>query len=376
MRTALVVGGGIGGLASAVALRDAGWRVRVFERAPEMRPVGAGLAIWANGLRAFDRLGLGAQIRAAGTPSTESWIRTAAGEPLLAVADASLRERFGEIGVMLHRADVHEILMSAAGDVVTTGCELTSYEDDGRRVVARFANGEEAEGDVLIGADGIHSVVRTTLHGAHPLRYAGYTAWRAVIPFPHERLAPGETWGRGLRFGQAPVRGGRAYIFATADTPSGVAAEHGERAELLRLFENFHEPIPQIIETLRDEDILRNDIYDLPPLRRWGRGRVTLLGDAAHPMTPNLGQGACQALEDTVVLGRHLAGGGTAEAALRAYEAERRPRASAFVRRSRSVGAVGQWRHPLAVGLRTLLARHALPRMQPRQLAELAAVKL
>jgi 2-polyprenyl-6-methoxyphenol hydroxylase-like FAD-dependent oxidoreductase len=376
MRTALIAGGGIGGLASALALRATGWRVEVFERAADLKAVGAGLALWTNGLRALDRLGVGRAIREAGVPNSDGWIRTSAGEGLVALSNAELRARFGEVGMMLHRADVHEVLLAALGRDVRTGAELVAVREEGERVTAVFADGGSATGDVLVGADGIHSMVRAALHGRLPLRYAGYTAWRAVIDFPYERLLPGESWGRGLRFGQAPVRDGRAYIFATANTPEGARAESGEAAELVRLFGDWHDPIPEIVRGLSDDVVLRNDIYDLPPLRSWGRGRITLLGDAAHPMTPNLGQGACQALEDAVVLGRWLEHATDVPIALRGYEAERRPRASSFVRRSRDVGRVGQWSHPLAVRVRDGLARRLLPRMQPGQIAEMAAVEL
>jgi 2-polyprenyl-6-methoxyphenol hydroxylase-like FAD-dependent oxidoreductase len=372
--TALVIGGGIGGLAAALGLRRAGWGVSVFERAPEIAEVGAGIAIWANGLRALDALGVGPAVRALGLPEGEGWLRDWRGAPLLPLATAEARARYPELGLMLHRADLHALLLEALGrDAVRLDARLVDLADDGAGVEAVFADGTRARGDLLVGADGLHSMVRVRLHGDGPPRYAGYTAWRAVVPFDAARLRPGESWGRGARFGHAPLPAGRVYMFATRNAPAGERGPGGERAELLRSFGDWHDPIPALLDAVREEDLLRNDIYDRPVLRRWGRGRVTLLGDAAHPMTPNLGQGACQALEDAVVLARHLSGGAGAEPALRAYEAERAPRANAFVTRSRQAGAVGQWSHPLAVRLRTGLVRHVIGRLQPRQLAEMAA---
>lgn len=388
-RTALIIGAGIGGLSAAIALQRAGWEVAVHERAPSLEPVGAALALWANALTALDRLGIGERVRAAGVPNTDGWIYRDTGERLAAVASPALRARLGEIGVVVHRAELQAILLDAVGPgVVRTGSELAGCRDEGDAVVASFADGSSVRSAILVGADGLHSVTRAVLHGAAEPRYSGYTAWRAVLPFDPDRLEPGETWGRGARFGRAPLAGGRAYVFATANVPAGARSPDGEKAELQRRFAGWHAPIPEIIDALDERDILRNDIADRPPLRSWGRGRITLLGDAAHPMTPNLGQGACQAIEDAVVLARHLgaiadgeeehgprAGAATDQVtmALRAYEAGRIPRTSAIVRQSRQVGAIGQWEHPLAVRLRATLARRVIPRLQERQLRALFA---
>lgn len=372
--TALVVGGGIGGLAAALGLRRAGWRVQVLEQAAEIREVGAGIALWLNGMRALDWLGVGGRVRAAGVPDADGWLRDWRGAPILRLTTPELRARYPDLGLVLHRAALHALLLEAVGpESVRLGARLTELEDDGHRVAATLEGGERVEGELLIGADGLHSRVREWLHGVEPPRYAGYTAWRAVVSWDAARLLPGESWGRGARFGQIPVPGGRAYLFATRSVPAGERGADGERAELLRIFGAWHDPIPALLEALREEEVLRNDIYDRPVLRRWGRGRVTLLGDAAHPMTPNLGQGACQALEDAVVLSQRLSAAADPEAALRAYEAERIPRANAYVLRSRRVGEVGQWSAAPAVALRTALMRHLGGRLQPRQLAELAA---
>jgi FAD-dependent urate hydroxylase len=372
--SALVIGGGIGGLAAALALRQIGWRVSVHERAAAVGEVGAGIALWTNGLHALDRLGMGVAVRGAGLPEGEGWLRDWRGAPLLPLAAPEVRARYPELGLMVHRAELHALLLDALGhEVLRLDARLTDLAERDGGVEAIFSDGTRARAGVLIGADGLHSVVRARLHGETPPRYAGYTAWRAVVRFDADRLRPGESWGSGARFGHAPLRDGRVYLFATKNAPPGARSPDGERAELLRTFRGWHDPIPALLQAVREEDILRNDIFDRAVLRRWGRGRVTLLGDAAHPMTPNLGQGACQALEDAVVLARHLGVANGVEPALRAYEAERAPRANAFVTRSRHVGFVGQWSHPLAVRLRTGLVRHVIARLQPRQFAEMAA---
>lgn len=372
----LVIGGGIGGLATALGLRQAGWEVEVFERAPALREVGAGIALWSNGLRALDRLGVGDAVRTAGLLHDGGAIRSAGGDVLLRLG-AGAEGAVGALGCMIHRADLLDVLARAVGaSTVRTGRTLHALEQEHGRVVAHFTDGSRAEGDLVVGADGIHSAVRTALFGEIPPRYAGYTVWRWVAPFPIERTHPGETWGSGARFGHAALPGGRVYVFATCDMPEGWKAARGERAELERIFGGWHAPIPDLVAGAPEGAILRNDCHDLPPLRAWGRGRVTLLGDAAHAMTPNLGQGACQALEDAVVLARWLGRGGDPESALRSYEAERRPRAVGFQKRSWSAGVVGQWAHPVAVRARELLARHVMSRLQGAQLRALEAVEL
>lgn len=366
----LVIGGGIGGLATALAARKAGWGVEVFERAPELREVGAGIALWANGLRALDRLGVGDRVRAAARPHAGGAIRNDAGRILMTVETPEGGAEW--LGCMIHRADLLSILAESVGvDTVRTGRDLRGVTQRDARVTASFADGSTAHGDILVGADGIHSRVRGAVLGDVAPRYAGYTVWRWVAPFPAERVLPGETWGAGARFGQACLPGDRVYVYATSNAPAGGKGPLGEMSVLRALFAGWHDPIPALVEATAGADILRNDCFDIPPQKRWGRGRITLVGDAAHAMTPNLGQGACQALEDAVALGRWLDGAADPEQALRGYEAERRPRAIRFQRQSRSAGALGQWSSPLGIRFRELVARTVLPRLQKKTLSSL-----
>ena len=168
--------------------------------------------------------------------------------------------------------------------------------------------GRRAQADVVVGADGLRSAVRASLGIPGEIRYAGYTAWRGIAPFRTAGLLAGETLGCGQRFGLVPIAGDRVYWYATDNVPEG-GREESERAKvrLAGMFSRWHAPIPALIEATPAAAILRNDISDRDPVDRWGAGRVTLLGDAAHPMTPNLGQGGCQAIEDALVLARCLA---------------------------------------------------------------------
>lgn len=358
-REAIVIGGGIGGLCAGIALQRTGVRVAVYEAAPAPREVGAGLTLWPNAIRALDRLGLGAAVRALGIVDRHGGaIADWRGRRLVSLPAAALQARFGAPIVVVHRAEFWELLADALGrEAISYAARLRAFEPDtADRVVALFADGREAHGDLLIGADGLRSVTRQQLFGGPAPRYAGYTAWRAVVPYDHARVPLwGELWGRGLRFGLAPIGTDRVYYFATRNAPAGSdrgGTPESRRAELLRLFAGWADPVPGLLAATAPETLLQNDIEDLPPLPRWGAGRVTLLGDAAHAMTPNLGQGACLAIEDAAMLAACLHGDSAVADALRRYEMRQRPRATRIQRQARLIGRVGQWSHPLACVLR------------------------
>lgn len=367
----IVAGGGIGGPAAAIGLRQLGCDVTVYEQAPALEAVGAALSLWKNALDALSELGLWQRLRKASLPDVQGGIWTRDGELLVEADTAGLKRRFGRALAAVHRADLQEALVAGLGEEqMVLGRRCVGFEQDGEGVTAHFADGGRARADLLIGADGLRSAVRAQMHGEQSPRYAGYTAWRAVVPFAG-KLRTGESWGRGARHGRLPLPGGRVYWFATRNAPEGEQAESGEKAALLATFAGWHEPVEALIWATDEGKILRNDIYDRPPLARWGEGRVTLLGDAAHPMTPNLGQGAGQTLEDAVVLRNCVRKRGLTPAALRAYETRRMPRTASIVRASRLVGAVGQWEHLAAVALRRWLARLVLGPLQMRQLEQL-----
>ena len=372
---AIVVGAGIGGLAAAIALRRAGPDVEIFERAGELHEVGAGISLWANALHALDQLGLSETVRSFAAPYAIAGLRTWNGA-ILTSQSPGLERRFGVLCIVMHRAELVDALLQAFGPGrVHLGSHCERFQQDASGVTAEFADGRSVRGEILIGADGLHSIVRSQVHGPQQPRYAGYTSWRGVVAFDPDRVRASESWGYGARFGQVPMRGGRVYWFATQNTAPGGQAGN-EKAHLLRLFRGWHEPIEALIEGTERLMILRNDIYDRPPLERWGEGRVTLLGDAAHPMTPNLGQGACQALEDAVVLARCLKEAADPAAALRRYESERMPRANMVVTQSRRVGWLGQLQRPGAVRLRNVLMRRISPRVQERALERVVGYRV
>lgn len=370
-QTAVVVGAGIGGLAAAVGLRRIGWEVTVLDRAPVLADAGAGISLAANGVRALDVLGVGAAVRTAGRGQYTGGTRTPSGSWLARMDGAALERALGSPIVGIPRAGLHRLLRCAlAPGTLRTGVTVTEAVPlpDGRARVT-LAEGAESgsgpswvEADLVVAADGIGSRLRGALFPGHPgPAYSGSTVLRAVTDHPLDLRTDFEiTWGRGAEFGHIAFADGRAEWHAVLNAPAGL--RHPDPlAVLRRRFAGWHEPIPALLAATRPETVLHHDIAELvTPLPSYVSGRVALLGDAAHAMTPNLGQGACQALEDAVVLAAELDGAADVDAALARYDATRRPRATAVAAAARQAGRMGQrLTHPLAVPLRNTLLRLA-----------------
>ena len=356
---AVVVGGGLGGVTAAVALRRVGWEVEVLERAPEFGEVGAGIGVMPNAMSALAALGLADDVRRIGTPRVGGSIRDARGRALVRV-DPSHQDRV----VAVHRADLHRVLRSALPPrCLVTDTEVRSVDD--------------LDADLVVAADGIRSRVRQALFPAMPQPvYAGTTAWRSVTApvFPRD-LALSQTLGPGTEFGVLPLGDGRVCWYAATVAPAGGRADD-EPAEVRRLVADWHDPIPALLDATPRDAVLRHDIHELAaPLPTYVSGRVALLGDAAHAMTPYLGQGACMAIEDAVVLAAACARAADVPTALAEYDRQRRPRTQSMARASRLLGRVGhKLRNPVAVALRNAAMR-AVPasvgtaRVMPKFLA-------
>ncbi|WP_427887850.1 FAD-dependent monooxygenase [Kribbella sp. GL6] len=343
MRTAIVVGAGIGGVTAAVALQRSGWQVTVLERAAALGEVGAGISVWPSAVAVLEELGVKG-VEKASVPSKPAGMRKPDGRWVVSAAELGV-----EIPVMIHRAQLHDLITAEFGPAVTvrTGYDVRTVDQDADGVTVN----DDLRADLLVAADGIRSVVRETLYPQYAgPRYSGFTAYRGIADVELDD-GGGETWGRGQLFGFARLIDGRFYWYGTANQPAGTTSEPG-------VFESWHDPIPRLIAG--SEKILQNDICDLTlPLVPFARGRVVLLGDAAHAMTPNLGRGACSAIEDAGALGRHLGGGdgrhlrdGDLLQALTAYDAERRPATTKLVKRSRSLGRFAQTENPIVCTLR------------------------
>ncbi|MFH9663210.1 FAD-dependent monooxygenase [Streptomyces sp. NPDC017248] len=356
-RSAIVVGAGIGGLAAGVALTRIGWRVKVLERTAAFGEVGAGLSLWPNAVRALDALGVGEQVRAQALAETQAGVRDVSGRWLARTDTQELARRFGPV-VMIHRARLFDILRAALpADTLCGDTRVTKVTLRGQRVEAEHDKGVSRT-DLLVAADGIRSTVRHSLWPQAPApRYAGYTTWRLVVDTGRRLSAGGESWGRGERVGMAPLADGLTYLFCVANAPEGQLSPGGELAELRRRFGHWHDPIPLLLAAADEDAVMRHDVYELPPLAGFVTGRAALLGDAAHAMTPNLGQGANQALEDAVTLAALLDSSPDVATALAAYDRHRRPRTQMITRRSRRIGTVAQWHSAPATALRDLMLR-------------------
>lgn len=371
-----LIGAGIGGLATAHALLQAGHAVHVYEAAAELREIGAGVVLGANATRALATLGLHDAVRPVGTPLTSVRLYAESGRVLNVADTRGFTERLGYDNLAVHRADLQQALLrTLPADTVRLGYRLARFELTAAGVTAFFENGERAAADALVAADGIRSRVRRQLLPASEPRYAGYTCWRAVVDaraLELPRDGTSETWGRAGRFGLVPVRGGQLYWFACLNSrhANNEVYKHFKVADLQRHFGQFHAPIPAVLAATTDAELLWGDILDVKPLPRFCFGRVLLLGDAAHATTPNLGQGAGMAVEDAAALAGCLARTPhDLPAAFRAFDRQRRPRTHCIVRQSRQLGQLAQFTPPWLVPLRNAALAAVPAWLTRRQLA-------
>jgi 2-polyprenyl-6-methoxyphenol hydroxylase-like FAD-dependent oxidoreductase len=374
----LIVGAGIGGLCLARALEREGIEAKVFERASVFAPVGAGLLVQVGAMLALRRLGLDEAVLAGGREVSLGLGLTSTGKTLQSTAMGFLKDELGAGVVAIHRAKLHEIFAGALERTqVLLGKTCVGFDDDGAGVTLRFSDGSSERGSLLVGADGIHSTVRRTLFGDEPLRYAGYTSWRGIAVRTQgvEDGRVAEIWGRGLRFGFATVSASEIYWFAVANAPEGGRDDDALEAVRAR-FNGFCEPVPALVEATPRERVFRTDIHDRVPIATWSRGRVTLLGDAAHPTTPNLGQGGCMAIEDAVTLACALAAHEAHQAAFSAYEKLRVERTTRIVEASWSFGRIAQLEGAVSTALRNFVMRLTPASVVEKQLRQAATFTL
>jgi 2-polyprenyl-6-methoxyphenol hydroxylase-like FAD-dependent oxidoreductase len=363
-----VIGGGVGGLTTALALRHQGIDCAVYERAPELCEIGAGVGVWPAALRVFDRLGLGDSVRALSSPWESAGVRRHDGRFLIRYDAGQFAARLGEPTIGVHRGELQGLLLrTLPAQIVHTGHECTDIAQRDGTVTVTFADGTAVEARAVIAADGLRSAVRASVFGPRELHDCRYVGWRGTAPEPrgadwHEFA--GETWGRDTRFGMIPIGGGRITWYATARR----FQTGGGKDELLQRFGHWHHPIHDVVAATDASQIWRDHIFDLWPLRRWSWGRVTLLGDAAHPMTPELGQGACQAILDAWAVADALAAGDDPAAAFAVYERRRRPRAAAVAVLARAIAVGGNVGGRVTRTLRDNAMRVTPPSVMLRQL--------
>ncbi len=361
MKKIIIIGAGIGGLCTAIALQQYGFEVKVYEKVKKLGEVGAGLTLWSNAIKVLRTLGVADAVINAGSKLTRSQIRANNGETLFDARADEMEIKYGEPAVAIHRADLHEILINALKPgTLRLDMNCAKFEQDDEKVTVHFENGESDSADVLIGADGIHSVVRKQMFPEIQLRYSGYTAWRGVVETENEAALglTSESWGMGARFGIVRVDKKRIYWFATNNQAMGERATgEQKKSKLLNIFNKWHRPIDHLLDATPAEIILQNDICDIAPFASWTNGRVTLLGDAAHATTPNMGQGACMAIESAYVLARSLKADSDYRSALKRYESDRHERTAWITNTSWMIGKGGQVGNPLLCALRNFIVK-------------------
>lgn len=347
----VIVGGGIGGAATALALHHAGFKPVVYERSQQLRGLGAGVALWANATHVLKKLGVLSEVLRKGNVITRYQFRSQRGKELMTIPV----DHFDTPALCIHRADLHaQLCRYIPPEQFVLGQAFERLESFGSQVMVHFASGLTVEADALIGADGLNSRVRSQLDDSKPI-YRGCTAWRGLTDYIPSTLGQDyitEFLGCGKAFGFVMI-GTRMYWYAAAKAPEGqLDAAGGRKRELEELFQDWHAPIPELIAATDEDNILKTDLYDRVPTLPWSQQNITLLGDAAHPTLPTMGQGACMALEDAIVVTQCLRTQSNSSAAFQQYESQRFARTKMIVEQSLQAGQLMQWENRAAVVLR------------------------
>jgi len=366
-----IIGGGIGGLTLAIAMQRKGYDVTVFEGATQIKPLGAGLVLAANAVKALSSVGICEEVLAKGKIIRKLFIKDQYGAVLSETDAEKISERFGMINnFTIHRADLHEVLLRhLQPGSLELGKSCVDFISEGEKVKLIFQDGTTTSADYIVAADGIHSVFRKKLIPDSLPRFAGYTCWRAVIddiPAGLNLEETVETWGAGSRFGVVPLTDKRLYWFACLNAkPNDENMRNYQVKDLLRHFGEFHDPVTKILMRTKNEQLIWSDIIDLQPIDRFAFKNIVLTGDAAHATTPNMGQGACMALEDAAVLANCIDDYSTVEEAFKQFETKRLARTAKIINTSRTLGRVAQLENPLLMGLRNTAIR-----LTPKKIAE------
>jgi 2-polyprenyl-6-methoxyphenol hydroxylase-like FAD-dependent oxidoreductase len=357
MKKFAIIGGGIGGLTLAIALQRKGMNVIVYESASAFKPLGAGIALAANAMKAFADIGIADEVIKAGKEIKTMIIKDEKGNAITFTDAEKLTRQFGAINnFTIHRADLHEVLLGILQPgTIEVGKTCVDFEQGAPGVILKFSDGTDAFADYMIACDGIHSPIRKKLLPGSLPRYAGYTCWRAVVdnlPLGFSSEETTETWGPGRRFGVVPLSNNRVYWFATLNAKANDTAMRNATAkDLLNYFGNAHFPIPDLLQRTKNEQIIWSDIIDLKPIRQFAFGKIVLMGDAAHATTPNMGQGACMAIEDAATLANGLTKYSPEEAFVK-FQQHRIERTTNIVSQSWSVGKIAQLQNPVLRFLR------------------------
>ena len=333
-----VAGAGISGLATGVALQQRGFQVTIFEERNDTS-AGTSITLWPNALAALDQLGLGDPVRAAGASVAMGGMRWRTGAWVHRPNAERAIDALGEPLVAIHRAALTEILTTGLHpDSVRHGVGVRNTTTTDDRVRLTLSDGTEIAADAAVGADGVRSRIAQELNGGLSFRYAGYTAWRGVATCQMDPGLTGVTFGKGAEFGHVPMSDRHTYWFVTERTPAGGKLAATDLPYLKNKYSSWTAPIPDVLAATDPADVVRHDIYDRSRADTWARGPVVVVGDAAHAMRPNIGQGGCQGLEDAAILAAFADGQSDLAAAFARFAAYRQPRVNALVRESAMAG--------------------------------------
>ena len=336
-----IIGGGITGLTTALALNKLGFSCKVYEQAPQLNEIGAGIWMQPNAMKVLNWLGIGDEIRQAGTQLENVAITNQNLVPLRKPNNQFVTDNKGNKITSIHRAKLQDVLyQSLPSETVFLGHDYQGHSIENDKVIINF-KGKKIQADILLGADGIHSKVRNQLVPNSKIRYSGQTCWRGIsdINLPKNLSACGyEAWGHQIRFGFANVAKNKVYWFAVVKAPQRQNGPANLKQHLLDTFNDFDKTVAEIIKNTPEEKVLHNDIIDLKRIDQWSQGRVCLLGDAAHATTPNMGQGAGQGVEDAYYFSNILSHHSDYEKAFEAFEKERRKKVDYIVNTSWQFG--------------------------------------
>ena len=338
-----IIGAGMGGLTTGIALKKFGHKVTIYEQAEKILPVGAAISLWSNGVKCLNYLGLTEQVAKLGGQMDQlAYIDGLTGDTMTQFSLLPLIEEVGQRPYPVARADLQNMLMDEFGrEDIQLGKKMIELQEQEDGVLVKFADATEIKTDLLIGADGTHSITRAYVLGEQvSRRYAGYVNWNGLVEIS-EKLTPADQWttfvGQGKRVSLMPVADGKFYFFFDVPLPVGLENNRAEYKTLLKqYFEGWCAPVQHLIDALDEQKTNRVEIHDIEPFAQFYKGRVVIVGDAAHSTTPDIGQGGCQAMEDAIYLARSLQINTLGlEDALKRYQNKRNERANELVLRAR-----------------------------------------
>lgn len=375
--TYTIIGGGIAGLTAAIALAQKGIHATIFEAAPEVKPVGAGIVLAANAMLVYRKLGIDKDIIPLGKQLSGFDILSSRGKLITKTDTTFLSVDGAPDNFTIHRAVLHNVLLSKIPtSSIHTNKRLKSFEQKEKEIVVHFEDGTSHVTNYLIAADGIHSPVRKQLLPDSLPRYAGYTCWRAVVSTDKfNEAGSSETWGAKGRFGIAPLAGDKVYWFACINAPQNDATMRGFKvADLQREFTSYHQDIQTLLSRTSNEALIWSDIIDIRPLQHFAFGNIVLIGDAAHATTPNMGQGACQGIEDAIVLADELSKRTVPQDAFKFFEKRRLSRTRDITNTSWVLGKMAQMENSFLCRLRNAFMRSLPEKFKQTQVRKVLKV--